>query len=90
MGYYYDWLERQWLPRHPRALSPREQRQRDHRAQLLRHLLNELQEDGDSVSQLYAGLLARSLISGDEELMRAFGKEVAERCEGAQSRTNAA
>ncbi len=29
-------------------------------------------DSGDSISQLYAGMLARTLIGGDEELMRTF------------------
>jgi hypothetical protein len=34
--------------------------------------------EGDSETQLYAGLLARKLLVGDEEMMQAFGKQVAE------------
>ena len=32
-------------------------------------------QDGDSASRLYAALLARTLVSADEDLMRAFGKD---------------
>jgi hypothetical protein len=92
-GFYYDWLENRWLPcqrSRAQALTADEQRQRHRRARLLRDLLCEFQE-GDSASQLYAALLARTLVSADEELMRGFGKEVAGRCEGAYAtRTNAA
>jgi hypothetical protein len=88
-GFFYDWLRQCWIPRPlPRSRSPHEQRQHHRRTRLLRDLLNEFQ-DGDSASQLYAALLARSLVSADEELMKAFGKEVAERCEAARPRTAA-
>ena len=90
-GFTYDWLEKKWLPRQrsrSQALSPHQQRQRHRRTRLLRDLLDEFQ-DGDSASQLYAALLARTLVSADEDLMKAFGQEVAERCEAAQPRTAA-
>ncbi len=58
------------------------------RARLLRDLLAEL-GDGGSINQLYAGLLARTLIGSDEELMRIFGEEVAERCDGISSHISA-
>ena len=44
---------------------------------LLEALVEEMRQ-GDSETQLYAGLLARKLLVGDEEMMRVFGKEVAE------------
>jgi hypothetical protein len=88
-GFYYDWLQQRWIPRPPpRPRSPHEQRQHHRRTRLLRDLLNEFQ-DGDSASRLYAALLARTLVSADEDLMRAFGKEVSERCEAARPRTAA-
>ena len=38
-GFFYDWLERCWVPRPPtHALSPEEQAQRSRRSQLLRDL----------------------------------------------------
>jgi hypothetical protein len=91
-GFFYDWLEKKWLPcqrSRAQVLSPQEQNQRSRRARLLRDLLTEMQAGGDSVSRLYVGLLARSLLSADEELMRAFGKEVAECCEGTRPATDA-
>jgi hypothetical protein len=77
MGYYYDWLERKWLPRQHRQLSLRERSEQSRRGALLHGLLVEI-SGGDSVSSLYAGLLARRLIGDDEELMRTFGKQLAE------------
>jgi hypothetical protein len=79
-GFYYDWLERKWLPRHPpRQLTAAEQQLRQRRTRLLADLIAEL-NDGGSVEQLYGGLLARQLISADEELMRQYGRQVAELC----------
>ena len=75
-GYYFDWLEKKWLPRQHRELSQQQQRQRSRRVQLLRDLLAEI-GSGDSVSQLYAALLARTLVGQDEELMRQYGQQVA-------------
>ena len=75
-GYIYDWFAGQWLPRQHRELSHAERHQRARREQLLRYLLPEMQH-GDSTSQLYAGLLARCLLSADQELMREYGEQVA-------------
>jgi hypothetical protein len=76
MGYYYDWIERRWEPRRHRQLSITERQRQARRGQLLRGLLAEISRD-DGVSQMYGGLLARHWIADDEELMRAFGKQVA-------------
>jgi hypothetical protein len=74
MGYYYDWLNEQWVdkstvtPRFPKRLRPRRT--------LVDGLIKEM-EQGDSEVQLYAGLLVRRLIVGDPSLMQEFGKQVA-------------
>jgi len=71
--HYYDWINMRWVERTPGLqLRPRRARHT-----LLEALVEEMRE-GDSETQLYAGLLARKLLVGDEEMMRAFGKEVAE------------
>ena len=73
MPHYYDWRHMRWVERTPGLrLRPRRARHT-----LLEALVEEMRE-GDSETQLYAGLLARKLLVGDEEMMRAFGKEVAE------------
>jgi hypothetical protein len=76
MGYYYDWIEQRWQPRQHRQLSAAERERQARRGRLLRGLLAEISDD-DGLSQLYAALLARHWIGGDEELMRSFGKQVA-------------
>jgi hypothetical protein len=73
MGYYFDWVNGKWQEksrgrrRHPRFTA---------REALLPGLIDEI-ENGDSETKLYAGLLARSIVVWDEQLMRAFGKQVA-------------
>jgi len=72
MGYYYDWINQRWQER---GQSTRPSR-KVLRPTLLTGLLEEMQK-GDSQSKLYAGLLARVLVVGDEELMKSFGKQIA-------------
>jgi hypothetical protein len=78
MGYYYDWIEQNWLPLQHRELTSQQCRRRTCRHRLLSELLTELEAGDDGVSRLYAGLLARRLISRDQELMREFGRQVVE------------
>ena len=74
MGYYYDWLNSRWVEK---SLTPPKQPRREiPRQDLLTALIEEMVE-GDSETCLYAGLLARKLIVGNEVLMRQFGKKVA-------------
>ena len=74
MGYYYDWINKRWQERIPTA-RPRPARSVS-RQTLLSGLIEEM-HNGDSESKLYAGLLARVVVVGDEELMKTFGKQVA-------------
>ena len=52
-----------------------QRRQLNRRRALLADLLVEMVE-ADSVIQLYAGLLARTLVCTDQDLMREFGEQV--------------
>jgi len=73
MGYYYDWVNEKWQHRPGPVLPERRYRRRE---TLLRYLLAEI-NDGDSLTSLYAGLLARALVVLDEELMNEYGERVA-------------
>ena len=76
MGYYYDWIAQRWRE-DQRAELTRAQRSRSaQRRSLLSALLYEIDDAGDGVAKLYAGLLARHLVSRDESLMREFGRDV--------------
>lgn len=74
MGYYYDWLNSRWVEKS--SIPPKQPRRTIPRQTLLTALLEEMVK-GDSETQLWAGLLARKLIVGDECLMKQFGKKVA-------------
>jgi hypothetical protein len=76
MGYYYHWVDKRYQPLdHHRKLTATQQRQLSRRRNLVADLLVEMAA-GDSVVQLYAGLLARTLICTDQDLMREFGEQV--------------
>jgi hypothetical protein len=72
MGYYFDWVNDEWLElttkrRHPRHAANK---------QLLPKLMEAI-EKGDSDCKLYAGLLCRAIVCSDVLLMDEFGKQVA-------------
>ena len=75
-GYYYDWVAEEWRKGERTQLTHAERVRCAQRRTLLVALLNEIGEGGDSVTKLYAGLLARHLITRDETLMREFGRDV--------------
>jgi hypothetical protein len=75
MGWYYDWIAKKWQPR--KAPSQRQRQHHSRRRVLLRDLLGEI-DTGDSVTKLYAGLLARAVVARDQELMREYGRQIAE------------
>lgn len=78
MGYYYDWIEEQWVERPRDRVVTWGQRQRQQRRRkLLTYLIAEMTESRDGVATLYAALLARTLVASDEELMGAFGEQIA-------------
>ena len=77
MGYYFDWLEKKWPPKQDLQPTLRQRTQRARHRAMLRELITEI-EEGDGVTRLYASLLARCLVSGDEALMRELGQQVAE------------
>jgi hypothetical protein len=85
MGYYWHTLDRRWRPMDHSQPSPQLRRQRIRRSKLMTDLFAEMQ-DGNSVTKLYAGLLARALIDADQELMREFGERVVE-CTSENART---
>ena len=78
MGYYYDWVDRKWVPKSHAKPTPRRLRLRLRRRSLLQNLITEIEHGNDSVTRLYASMLTRSLLQSDEELMREFGRQVAD------------
>ena len=74
MGYYYNWVDRNWAPCNRAEPTPALRRQRARQRNLLNHLITEI-EHGGGVA--YASLLARALVTNDEVLMQDFGKQVA-------------
>ena len=79
-GYYYDWLERQWVLPVPRKLTLRQKRVRDRRKLLLRDLVVEIEngslEPGSGLIRLYATLAAKALLAANPELMNQWGRVV--------------
>ncbi len=88
MGYYYDWLERKWLPKSAVKLTPEQQSRRKFRRDLIADLLLEIENGGDGVACLYATLLAHTLIATDEDLMGDYGQCVAELSEDVDRSTS--
>jgi hypothetical protein len=76
MGYYYDWIAQQWREGQSAEFTHAQRSRSAQRRILLSGLLNEIDDGSDSVAALYAGLLARHLITRDETLMREFGRDV--------------
>lgn len=75
-GYYYDWVAEQWREGQSTELTRIQRRRNALRRTLLVNLLTEIRAGHDSIATLYAGLLARQLITSDETLMREFGRDV--------------
>ncbi len=76
MGFYYDWCDEKWKPiDHDRALTAAQRRQLSARGRLIEILIEEI-SGGDSITALYAGLLARTLVATDEVLMRKYGERI--------------
>jgi hypothetical protein len=75
MGYYYNWVDAKWVEKP--LIAPKPPRRAVPRRTLVTALMEEMSK-GDSEARLYAELLARKLIVGDEGLMKEFGKTVAE------------
>jgi hypothetical protein len=73
--YYYDWVQERWVEPTSTESTPAQKRQCARRRDLIEGLLDEIAA-GDGITTLYAGLLARQLITTDEVLMRAYGREV--------------
>ena len=84
MGYYYDWVNEQWVekplvkPRPPSRVIPRRT--------LVSGLLEEMQK-GDGEAKLYAGLLACKLTTDNADLMKEFGKRIVQLREGSDAPT---
>ena len=77
-SYFYDWLEDRWLRiERDRQLSECDRALIKRRQTLIDQLITEIKE-GDSVTGLYAGLLARTLAASDKLLLRKYGKPIAE------------
>jgi hypothetical protein len=72
---YYDWFDHKWRDR-PRVIRNRlcEEQKR-----LIDVLFSNVVQNAGSAAQLYAGLLARTLVSLDPELMQRYGRYVARR-----------
>ena len=75
MGYYYDWLAQKWRPRSKPTAAQKSQREFRHR--LIADLLTEIETGSDSVASMYAGLLARTLVTTDAALMDEYGQHIA-------------
>jgi hypothetical protein len=89
MGYYYDWVDSRWLPiDHQRRVTLKQQRRIDRRRDLLQRLLLEIARGNNSVTRLYAQLLARALLQTDEMIMREDGQRVVGLLEPAQKTVN--
>jgi hypothetical protein len=78
MPYYYDWIDRKYIEtkRSPQIEQPLTPRGAERAETLLPELIKEI-ETGDSEIKLYAGMLARRLVSTEYYLMRNFGEKVA-------------
>ena len=77
MGYYYDHVDRKWEPiDHDRRLTGKQKQRLSRRKHLIVDLLTEINTGQNSVTALYAGLLARALVKTDELLMREYGETV--------------
>jgi hypothetical protein len=72
-GYYYDWLNMRWVEKTGAGMGI----SWPHYHRLVAELVEEMRR-GDSESRLYAGLLARKLISRRLDLMKKYGRSVAE------------
>lgn len=78
MGYYWNALDERWHPiDHHRQLTRQQRHQINRRSRLIAALIKEIESGDNSVISLYAGLLARCLVSADQELMREYGEQVA-------------
>lgn len=79
MGYFYNHLEERWDPiDHERKLTRGQKRRIQRRGELIADLITEIERGKGSVTKLYAGLLARTLASTDEILLREYGQRLAE------------
>lgn len=74
MNQCYDWFDQRWLSQ--QAAPPPGVRFRRHRLKLLDLLHSEIEDSGDSVVQIYAIMLARTLCQMDVELMKQFGERI--------------
>ncbi len=72
---YYDWFEREWKPRRRRPLKLTERWRQQRRQRVMYDLLSEIEVGG--IAGLYAAMLARTFVGADEDLMDAFGEELA-------------
>ena len=75
MNQYYDWFDQRWVAEQTTP-SPGVRLRRRHRFKLLDLLHSEIEDSGDSVVQIYAMMLARTLCQMDLELMQEFGKRI--------------
>jgi hypothetical protein len=76
MGYYYDWMVQKWMPRSKPTAAQKSQRAFRHG--LIADLLTEIESGGDSAASLYAGMLARTLVTTDAALMDEYGERIAD------------
>jgi hypothetical protein len=75
MNQYYDWFDQRWVSQQD-APSPGVRLRRRHRFKLLDLLHSEIEDSGDSVVQIYAMMLARTLCQMDVKLMQEFGERI--------------
>jgi hypothetical protein len=79
MRYHWDYIEKDWKPnQHPDQLTRKRHRRIIRRSQLIEDLMREIDLGSNSITSLYANMLARALVQTDEKIMSEYGKRVAE------------
>lgn len=77
MGYYFDYIDKRWLPKRQRSITAQQRRDLIRRKGLVAEVVEEIECGDDRVARLYAVMLARALVKTDESLMTEFGKRLA-------------
>jgi hypothetical protein len=78
MGYIFDHLASRWIEKQVDNPSPEHKARRERQRVLLNGLIKEVERDMTGETHLYCSLLARTIVSKDQQLMRDFGEQVAE------------
>jgi hypothetical protein len=79
MRYFWDYIENIWQPtERSKELTRKRHRRIARRSQLIEDLFREIDLGRNSITSLYANMLARALVQTDEKIMKEYGKRVAE------------